>query len=232
MRVLVTRPADDSLRTAEMLAKHGHEPVVAPLIEIRWTQHTPLSFHDVQGIVATSANAVRALARENAPRDLPLYAVGDHTAAIARRAGFASVTSAGGDVNALAACISATVDPRAPLLYATGGDVAGDLAGTLGARGFILRRVVLYEAAAASQLPGPARDALERHTLDAALFFSPRSAQIFVDLVKSANLEETCRRVRACCISAPVAKVLVPLAFAEVRVARHPDLRSVVASLS
>ena len=66
-------------------------------------------------------------------------------------------------------------------------------------------------------------DALRERTLDAALFFSPRSARIFADLVARASLAESCRAVAAAAISQATAKALDRLDFAARLVAAHPD---------
>ena len=38
MRVLVTRPDDDAEETAAKLIALGHEPIVAPLLEIKFSR--------------------------------------------------------------------------------------------------------------------------------------------------------------------------------------------------
>src|ERR1700733_5118756 len=102
MRVLVTRPRDDAGETAEQLALRGHEAVIAPLLEIRNCSGPAISLHDVQAILATSSNGVRAFSRRSDRRDLPIFAVGERTASIAQSLGFSDVKSADGDVHALA----------------------------------------------------------------------------------------------------------------------------------
>ena len=61
MRVLVTRPAEDAEETAAELVARGHEPVIAPLVDIRFVEGPPLELDSVQAVLATSRNGVRAL---------------------------------------------------------------------------------------------------------------------------------------------------------------------------
>src|SRR5512143_4360496 len=99
MRLVVTRPQDDSERTAATLRARGHDVLVAPLLRV-----APVAA-DISGgwggVIITSANAPGAIAG-NAARaalvKLPLFAVGRRSADAARLAGFVNVTSAGGDV--------------------------------------------------------------------------------------------------------------------------------------
>ena len=60
MRIVVTRPQDDSERTAAALRQRGHIVVVAPLLRV---EHLPLTLaHTYGAVVITSANAAAAIA--------------------------------------------------------------------------------------------------------------------------------------------------------------------------
>src|SRR5690348_2420424 len=121
MRVLVTRPEPDAGETASRLTALGHAPLVAPLLKIEFVDGESLSLDDVQAVLATSANGVRALVRRTERRDVPLFAVGQQTAALARALGFDSVASANGDAAALTALVEGEVEPgRGAVLHAAG----------------------------------------------------------------------------------------------------------------
>jgi uroporphyrinogen-III synthase/uroporphyrinogen III methyltransferase/synthase len=102
-RVLVTRAAHQAGKLSEGLRAVGAEPIEVPVLEIQ----PPASFEPLDTalrqlevydwLVLTSANTVRALAERAAelnirleqPASLKVAAVGDATAAAARKAGFA-----------------------------------------------------------------------------------------------------------------------------------------------
>ena len=107
MRVLVTRPRPDGEETARQLTARGHEPVLAPLLEIVPETGAAIDLSGVQAVLVTSANGSRALAAATDRRDVPVFAVGSSTAAVAEAAGFKDVASAAGDVAALAALVVA-----------------------------------------------------------------------------------------------------------------------------
>ncbi len=231
MRILVTRPRADAEALATALAARGHAAIVEPLIEIEPTD-AALSLDGVQGLLATSANGVRALARVTPRRDLPLWAVGEATARAARDAGFAAVEAAGGDVGALAELVARRVDPRAgELVHAAGTHVAGDLAGSLESRGYRVRRAVLYEARAATSLSPALVADLRGAGLDAALFFSPRTASVFVTLLRGAGLGKACARVAGFALSAAVARELEAVPWRSLHVADRPDEGSLLGAL-
>jgi uroporphyrinogen-III synthase len=226
MRVLVTRPIDDANETAALLRQRGHDPIVAPLLEVRYHDGHPLHLDGIQGLLATSANGVRAFARRTSRRDVAVFAVGSQTAQAARDAGFCDVCNADGNAGTLAQTVQAIARPSdGPLLHAAGAEAEGRLAAALTAAGFAVRTEVLYDVPAVTDLPPAAGDAFP--TLDAVLIFSARSAQAFVDCV--AGLDTS--HLIAVAISPAAAKPLSARAFREVRVAAHPNQASVLDAL-
>jgi uroporphyrinogen-III synthase len=225
MRALVTRPVEDAAPVADMLRARGVEPVIEPMLSIVALPAPALDLAGVQALLFTSANGVRAFAETSSARDLPVFAVGDATARAVRECGFASVTSAGGDVEDLERLVAERLDPQAgALLHAAGTKVAGDLAGRLSARGFTVRRVALYEARAAAALSADLQGMMRRGDVDLALFFSPRTAATFVTLVGQAGLAAACQGMAAVCLSPAVAKAAAGLPWREIRTALRPEL--------
>ena len=233
MRLLVTRPAEDAERLMVRLAVLGHEGVAAPLLDVRTIAGDALDLSGVQAVLFTSANGVRAFAERSNNRTLPALCVGDATGREAQAVGFTDVRSAGGDVAALAALASATLDPTAGiLLHPAGSKVAGDLAGMLEAANFCYRREVLYEAVKATQLPPAARISLKAGEVDGVLLYSPRTGSAFADLVMKESLGRTLGRVTAYCLSTAVANEVQGLPWKAVRTAARPDEAALLAMLA
>ena len=213
MRVLVTRPEEDAARTAALLRAMGHEPVAKPLLAVRFHDGPEIALDGIQAILATSANGVRALMRRTRRRDVPVFAVGPQTAEAAGE--FQVVRNADGDARALAEATRRWADPEAgALLHVKGTEVASGL----DLPGFDLRSIALYDVA-----PIDAPIALDG--IDAALFFSPRSARVFAERAGDTSA------VIAVCISEAAAKALSPRVFKEVRVASKPNQESLLACL-
>lgn len=86
MKLLILRPEPGASETAERARDMGLTPLVLPLFEIRAVDAGPLDAADYDAVLLTSANGAR-----HAPKGLaglPCFAVGESTAAAARRAGF------------------------------------------------------------------------------------------------------------------------------------------------
>lgn len=228
MRVLITRPLEDGEVIAATLAAAGHQPLLAPVLATRWFDGPPLDLSGTAAILATSANGVRALVRRTARRDIPIFAVGPQTKAEAEKNGFARIENADGDARTLAEAVPRWMEPGAGvLLHVCGEQNEGSLADVLTAKGYALRREILY-VVEALQLQAGAIAALQAQTLDAALFFSPRSARIFAEQTEGLPLNT----VTALCISPATAKVLPAERFAAVRVATKPNQDALLALLS
>ena len=230
MRILITRPKDDAESFASILRARGHQPVVAPVMDVRVRTGVPLELDGVQAILATSTNGVRALAQRTERRGVPIYAVGPQTAETARSAGFLLVHSADGDSNALADMIIAQSDSaKGKLWHAAGAETAGKLRQTLNAAGFAVEGTVLYEAIPVAELPAVAAQSLRGNALDGVMLFSPRSAKAFAELTINAGLAESCACLDAFCISTATAEALKTLSFARVAVAGDPNQRAMLA---
>jgi uroporphyrinogen-III synthase len=236
VKALVTRPREDAEPVAAALRARFIEPVIEPLLAIRFRAEGaqvlgPL-LDGAQAVLFTSANGVRAFAAAAPRRGLAAFAVGDATAAAARAAGFTVVASAGGNVADLAALVRRRLraDDGA-LVHAAASVGAGDLAAALGGAGFTLRRAVLYDAVPAQQLSRETVALLEQRALALALFFSPRTAESFVRLVRAADLGDACRAVSALALSPAVAAALGGIDWSAVHIAAAPSAAALLAAV-
>ena len=226
---LLTRPRTDSEALSVLLRKWGVRSLIEPVIEILPLAETKLpDLNDMQALLITSANGVRALVSLLGPppeaRHIPLLVVGPASAEAARKAGFDNVQTAGGDVKALAALARKRLDPAAgPLLHVAGSKVAGDLASELKRSNFELRRQVLYEGKQSAALSPAAQEALRGGKINMVLFFSPRSAHAFVTLLRAASLESALAQSTAICLSTNVAEAAKATAWRRIRTACKPE---------
>ncbi len=219
LTVLVTRPEPGGSATAAALRAAGYVPVLAPCLEIEPLPGALPTL--VDGIVIASTQALPGL--PPALRAVPLFAVGDATAARARAAGFIDVASAAGTARELAALLGERLDPGARLLLACGAGHSMDLAADLRGRGFRVTRRVVYRSRPARQLDAAAQAALEAGEIDRVMVFSPASARRFVTLITEAGLDGALAGAIAVAISPAAAAPLTRLPFRDIRSAVSPD---------
>lgn len=228
MRLLVTRPQEDVAALSEKLVAGGHEVVSAPLLSIQLCRQVPMDRSRVQGLLATSANGVRAMARRDdfdAWRTVPLLAVGLSTAREAQALGFETVFTAGGDVVSLEQLVTEKCEPDGgPLVHLAGSVVAGDLKGRLEEHGFWVERVVLYEAVPAQTFPeNIIEDLTSDKPVEGVLLFSRRTAETFARCCEAADLPGAVSHITAYCLAASAAQPLEGLGLKEMRVASRPS---------
>jgi uroporphyrinogen-III synthase len=239
MAILVTRPLPDGEITAAALRAKGFEVLLAPMLRFE-----PVALHDDSdalygAVIVTSANALRAIETRLSGSPLlklPLFAVGEHTADAARAAGFIQVISANGDAAGLRECIQASVKARAlkkasPLLYLAGADLAGDLPGELGERGFTVVTQTTYRMIAAPDLPEQTREAFAADEVEAVLHYSQRSARAFIEAARAAGVEVSALSLPQYCLSAGIATVVRDAGATRVVVASSPDENALFAAL-
>jgi len=232
MRIVVTRPHSESERTAATLRARGHDVLVAPLMQVE-SLAADLS-GGWGGVIITSANAPAAAADDPECRalfTLPLFAVGQRSATAARQAGFADITTAGGDVRDLVRLIATRrADAKAPLLYLAGEDRAADLVAELTAHGIAAEMRVVYRAVTAP-FPAVLTAALGAGEVDAVLHYSRRSAENFIAGARAAGLLERALGVRHICLSAQIAEPLAKAGVARIAIAPRPNEAALIASL-
>ena len=223
MRLLLTRPREESETLAKKLRSHEIATDIDPLMRVEYLPTGQIDMSEYQALVFTSANGVRAFSHLKQDQTLPAFVVGDKTANIAQQVGFKHVISADGDVNKLSWTIIDTLSPAdGPLLYLSGVDRAGSLCDDLAAAGFKINHCEIYQTIAAEGLDPQTKKLLNSASIDYIPFYSPRSALIFKGLIEKAGLENTLANVSALCLSAAVAKEISSLDWKEVLTAGRP----------
>jgi uroporphyrinogen-III synthase len=229
--LVLTRPAADAERSAEVLRARGHTVIVAPLLRIEPVEHD-IAGGLFAGIVVTSANIGPVMAghpRLAEFRTLPVFSVGKRSAQAMRDTGFVDVTSADGDVDDLARLVAARFKPGQSLLYLAAADRAGDIAGALTVKGIDVCTVVVYRASADAELPAAAVAALAREP-SGVLHYSRRSAEAFLMAARQAGLQEPALKTSThYCLSPRVAEVLAEAGAADIRVAAAPTETALLA---
>jgi len=182
-KIWITRAQPAAAATAERVRAMGHDALVAPLLAVHELEDVEIDLSGVAALAFTSANGVRAFAARSGDRALKVFAVGGATAQAARQAGFASVLSSDGDVEALAQGIAARKgELKGAVLHPGAADLAGDLVGALAAQGVETRRLILYET---RPTPIPADELKTLLRCDVVLLHSPRGAQALARVLRS-----------------------------------------------
>ena len=231
MRFLITRPQADAERLAEQLRALGHEALISPLMKVvcRQTQaeggagepDAPDAPDMIDGTIITSRNALFCLQQagtlaggRSAIAALPLFAVGEASAALALELGFRQVLQGPGNAEQLLETIREYFSSRAPQeqplrLYHPGGvKKAFDMQPGLAQMNIGLVRRLVYETPEADSFTPQARAALLAGDLRGVILLSPRSARIFQSLLEKDAAFKRAPPITALCLSQKVADSL------------------------
>jgi uroporphyrinogen-III synthase len=230
-RVLVTRARDDAERTAEKLRRLGHEPVIAPVSEIVATG-AAIPSGPFDAVLATSARALRHAGAEIASLvGVPVFVVGEKTAAAARARGL-NVEQSAEDVAALIALLRERFASPRRLLYLAGRDRKPALEDFLRGGGHVTTAVETYRAQEVSSLPDEALAALARGEIDVVLHYSARSAALFLALTNDRVEPRRIAAITHLALSEDVARVLREAGCANARAAATPEEESLLDMLA
>ena len=221
MSLWVTRTSPFNLLTAQRLRGMGHRVVVNPLFDVTPIEAAEMSWNP-DLIAFTSINGVRHHPYQSAWADLPVFAVGDSTAAAAHRCGYRNVRSANGNLQDLQAAILRSAAAGTRLVHFSAREPSGDLAAYLRCRGFDAVRRTVYQT-----VTRPLEDA--RRTLagpdkvDGLIIHSSKSARRAADLMADTGWSGS-----AFCISRACAAEFEKVRQVDVQIARRPTERSLM----
>src|SRR5438045_3032064 len=168
-RLLVLRPRPGADETVERARTLGLEALAIPLFELKAVAWQAPDASGFDGLLLTSANAVRLGGDELMPlRALTTYAVGEATAEAAREAGFDIAAAGDAGIDRLLG----SIEPDLKLLHLCGADSREPVDAPQP-----ITRVIVYRA---TPVEAPDLSAAKGRV---ALIHSPRAGRRFAELV-------------------------------------------------
>jgi len=227
MRVLVVRPSEQAVRTAQILVALGHQPLLAPVLKVTPTG-AGIPDLAVDLVLATSARALVGVFLPSALLAVPIYCVGEKTAQAGRESGFSAPESAENS-EALAGALLKLGQAKSAL-YLAGRERKPELEAVLRQAGWKLEIVETYATQPVAALSDEVKTALAAGEIDAVLHYSPRSAALFARLAG-----RSAAQAAHYCLSAEVAKALLQalpeMPTTRIAIASHPDEESLLSLL-
>jgi uroporphyrinogen-III synthase len=203
MRLLVTRPLKDAEPLIQKLVPRGHEARAVPLLDIVARPGVFVPSRPFGLICLTSANGLVSRLDLSRILDVPLIAVGPQSAEAAASRGFTNITKASGDVEGVVASVTHHFKPgQGEILYLSGQETSGDLEGRLQALGFLVTRLITYDAVPTK----PVALSEDVAWAEAVLLYSPRSARLWQKALQAESVEAV--HLTHICLSQNVAKAL------------------------
>ena len=204
--VISTRPLEDALVDAEVLARSGITCLAAPMMTIiPFETNIDVIFDkiNVDAVALTSRHAVGFIS-ETRWTEKPVLCVGESTARLARAVGIKNVITGPGDGQGLAEMIAETTSYKA-IFWPSAIDVGFDLAKPLAEHQITLHRHPVYKAYTTDHLPDDVLKVFSKGDVATIMVHSGRAGTHLVKLLDHNNLLHVMKDITIVAVSARVA---------------------------
>jgi uroporphyrinogen-III synthase len=217
MMFLITRPLDDALSLATLLAERGYESVISPMLQIKRNEKAMAIDADIVVMTSRYAVPMQAIGK-------PCYVVGEQTVRAMPEREDVHVYP---DAVALKKGLVKELPEGTRILYLRGKYVKADMAAQMPQ--FAWQEEIRYEAQLVPQFSEDALQALRQQRVSDVLFFSSRTAWHFEDLLEKNQL--TRLKLNAWCLSADIAGELRLPVWRKKHVSQRPDMAGLLTIL-
>jgi len=206
VRVVITRAEKEAAALGAAVKKIDCTPIIASMMEIHLAEE-PIDLAGFQGVMITSANAIRALDNVSEEKEIPIFCVGPQSHKVAEELGYTNVkNSLGGYKNLPIFLARETNKDAGPFLFLHGGNVMGNPVQDLIKAGFKVASRRVYNAGAVTSLPDEVKAEFEKSPVpEVVTFMSIRTYKLFRDVMESHGLLPKLKECIAICISPAVA---------------------------
>ena len=209
MHILLTRPLEDSHEMILRFQSLGHKVSHIPLINIESKNYESINFSDYNGIIFTSANAIKFLNLKLIDKKIICFCVGSATEKKAKSVGFQNIFCADGNVNNLKQLILSNFNSSdGKLLYVSGEIISNELDKELISEGYNVKRVINYTVKQIEKFNDKFIEKLKLKMPEIVYIYSENSAISFLNLIKNYQLESLWMNTNLMCIGEKTSVVL------------------------
>ena len=208
MNIIFTRPLIDTEDLMMNFFSSGHKVIHMPTLSITSANMKPINTNDYDGLIFTSANAVRFLKMKNSEKNTKCFCVGNLTERSLRLKGFNNTIAASGTVNALKNIIINSEKNIKNLAYLCGDVISYELDKELMREGFKVSKIVNYTSDKITVLNKESMDLIKKYTPNITLIYSQRSAESFDEIIRKYSLAQLMTHCKVMCISKKIEEFL------------------------
>ena len=209
MHILLTRPLEDSRDMILRFQSLGHKVFHIPLIDIESKNYESVNSSNYNGIIFTSANAIKFFNSKLIDKKISCFCVGSSTEKKAKSVGFQNIFCADGNVNNLKELILQNFNSSdGKLLYVSGEIISNELDQQLIVKGYNVKRIINYTAKPVEKFNDELIEKLKLKMPEIVYIYSQNSAMSFLNLIKNYQLENLWMSTNLMCISEKTSNVL------------------------
>ena len=209
MHILLTRPLDDCSGMILKFKSLGHQVSHLPLLSVDKINYGKIDFSNYEGVIFTSANAIKFLNLKEIDKKIVCFCVGNATEKKARDSGFQNVITAEGSVNNLKELVLQNFNQKdGKLVYVSGKIVSIDLDQQLINEGYKIDRVINYRTTHNQKFDETFLKNLKLNIPDIVYIYSQNSAQSFLNFIKINQSENLWMNTNLMCIGEKTSSIL------------------------
>ena len=218
MNIIFTRPLIDAEDLMSNFFSSNHKVIHLPTLSITSAHMEPINIKDFDGLIFTSANAVRFLKLKSEEKNIKCFCVGNITERSLRLKGFSDTVAASGTVNALKNIILNSEKKIKKLAYLCGDVISYDLDKDLVLSGFKVKKIVNYNSTKITDLNKENTDLIKKYPPNITLIYSRRSAESFDEIIRKYSLAELMTHCKVMCISKKIEEFLKSKGWKKIKI--------------
>ena len=208
MNIIFTRPLIDSEDLMMSFFSSGHKVIHIPTLSIASANMEPINTKYYDGLIFTSANAVRFLKLKSDDKNIKCFCVGNLTERFLRLKGFNNTIAASGTVNALKNIIINSEKNIKNLAYLCGDVISYQLDTELKQEGLKVSKIINYTSTKITDLNKENTDLIKKYPPNITIIYSRRSAESFDEIIRKYSLAELMTHCKVMCISKKIEEFL------------------------
>ncbi|QXK91850.1 uroporphyrinogen-III synthase [Neoehrlichia mikurensis] len=204
--ILLTRPYSDALKSRNILLNFGFNVYIESVLQIEYLVPHLQDIELFDLIISTSKHSIISLSKNTTIRSNTIITVGNSTMNVATSLGFDQVLSVNGNTQDVISYIQSQ-SRNLKILYIRGEHITCDIKAILNTMGFNVHEVVMYKTIANKLLSKECYNLIVNRDISEILFYSSRSAEIFIQLVQESNIAHHLKNMNAYVLSNKIANV-------------------------
>ena len=209
MHILLTRPLDDSKDLILRFTSLGHKVSHLPVINVEPVKYNEPDYTQFNGVIFTSANAIKNLNTSKINNNIMCFCVGSSTEKIAKKSGFQNIFCAEGNVNNLKEIILQNFDKKSgSIIYISGELISYNIDKDLVTEGYSVTRLINYTIKPIQEIKEAFVKDLKLLITHMVFIYSENSARNFLKILKKYNLKDDWMETNLMCIGERASSVL------------------------
>lgn len=228
--ILITRPNEDASGLSTKLNTLKLDNIILPLVEIFYQENIAQILYkyleNTKNIIITSKNSLRALPND-INKNVVLNLVGVSTASLAEDLGFTNINIVEKDVKSLISAISKSYILNSKFIYLRGNLISYEIKSILASM-YNIDELICYNSVFARQNAIKLINIISKNLLDMILFFSPKTAFYFLQIIKKYNKEDKLKKVKLLSLSYNISSMLNNFGLNNILTAKEPNENSII----